>query len=514
MVYTIPQRGQPNASFGNQIGSGISQGFLSSAQPAIQQQYQRGQLQQALQEMQGIANNPNSTPYDITSAVISATSQIPGSERYVGQLIDSLMRSRQNSNFFQGQAGPGQSQGQNQIRQSQPQNPPRQMQSGSLSSQGNVNPLLNRNEPIQTQSPLMQNQGQQQGIQQPTSQGTPPLNTMSDEEMRQEARRQAMALNDPSYEATAYQNLANRNEEIRKQQADVVKTQALETKRQEDILTRDTNLRNFVQPKLKTDNPEEINDFMLIGQRYDNLKNNPSAWYDATKRDFDSFMDAKTSLENASIPGIGKGIFRPGQRESELKRLNPIVKNLVKYGKEEYARNKLASLYLSPTEIEAQFHPLNSQTNQTIEKLPKAPYESYEALPPTSFKELGQNILSGIGAQITGKTTGRMLKSYDELLESDPKIIQQTTQKLADFLKNNINYDSSLLVLRDNLVNKKGYDWRQFYDALSLAEEQGLKINSDRQNAERAELTRPPIQSLPNLFNEWGNWIDYLRGNK
>lgn len=510
MVYTIPQRNAPNASLGNQLGQGISQGFLSSAQPAINQQYQRGQLQKALEGMKGIANDPNATPYDIASALISSTSQIPGSERYVGQLYDSLMRSRQTKDFF-GQGSQNVQSNQSPQAQQRPTQQP--LQSGGVGAQGNINPLMNRNGPPQQPSPLMQNQGNQEGIQQPTSQGTPSLNTMSPEEIDMEARRQAQALNDPNYYGTALKNLESINDLKRKQQADAVNTQALETVRQKDILDRDTNLRTFAQPKLKTDNPEEINDFMLIGQRYDNLKNNPSAWYDSTKREFDKYMNSKTALDNASIPGIGKGIFRPGQRESELKRLDPIIKNLIKYGKEDYARSRLASLYLSPTEIEERIHPITTEVKQSIEKLPRAPFESFESSPPTSLKEFGSNVLSGIKAQITGKTTGKMLKSYDELLETNPKIIDQSNQKLASFLKNNLSNDSSVLVLRDNLINKKGYDWRQFPDALQIAQENGLELN-DRQEAELSGLTRPPVQSLPNLFNEWGNWIDYLRGKK
>ncbi len=61
MVYTLPQRGQPNASLGNILGQGISQGFLSSAQPAIQQEYQKGQLQKQLIQAQNVLSDPSSS---------------------------------------------------------------------------------------------------------------------------------------------------------------------------------------------------------------------------------------------------------------------------------------------------------------------------------------------------------------------------------------------------------------------------------------------------------------------
>ena len=505
MVYTIPQRGAPRPSLGNTLGSSISQGFQESFQPAVQQEYQRGRIQEALSGLKNIANDPNASPTDIATALISATAGIPGAEKYTGQLYDSMMRERNTRNFF-GNQGQGQQQG-----SQQPQQQPQQMQGGQA-PQGNANPFMQNLGPRQPQNPLV-NQPQGQGNA-PGNQGTPQLGTMTVDQMKQEAQRRARALNDPNAYATEFQNLQRENEEARAQQADVVRTQGLETSRQADLIQRDQNLREkFVEPKLGQANAEEINDFMLIGERYENLKNQPAQWYDATKKDFDRMMNRKTALEGVNNPGILTHLLRPGnQREQQLKRMEPIVKDLVKLGKEDYARDTLANMHLSPTEIEAQIHPITPQVKEDIAKMPKAPYKNIEDETSLLSSSLSApfgiaGVLGNVGRAIVGEPNAK--GSYQDLQQSNPKLIDQDNSKIADFLRKNLNNDTSLLVLRDAI----GRDWRQFNDALSLAEKEGLELN-ERQSAERSELTRPPIQSLPNLFTEWGRWIEYLRGNK
>lgn len=502
MVYTIPNRGAPRPSLGNTLGSSISEGFQESFKPAIQQEYQRGRIQEALGGLKNIANDPNASPTDIATALISATAGIPGAEKYTGQLYDSLMRERNTRNYFGGQ-GQGQQQGGQQPQQ------PQQMQGGQA-PQGNANPFMQNLGPRQQQNPFV-NQPQGQGNA-PGNQGTPQLGTLTVPQMQQIAQSRARALNDPNAYATEFQNLQRENEEARAQQGDVVNTQGLETKRQEDILKRDQQLRNFVSPKLaKGDtapNSEELNDFMLIGERYDNLKNQPAQWYDATKKDFDRMMNRKTALEGVNNPGILTHLLRPGnQREQQLKRMEPIVQDLVKFGKEDYARETLANMYLSPTEIEMQIHPLNPQVKEEISKFPKAPYKMEDESSPLSSAGAAAMGVVGVLRNISKGPTGK--GSYHDLQQSYPKLLDQDNSKVASFLQKNLNNDTSLLVMRDAL----GRDWRQFNDALNLAEKEGLQL-TERQQAERAELTRPPIQSLPDMFTEWGRWIEYLRGNK
>lgn len=118
MVYTIPQRGQPNASFGNQIGNSLSQSFLEAYKPAVQQEYQRGKLKDALAQAKNAANQPEAKPIDVLYSLLEATAGIPGSERYVGQIAPLLLEQARNNqtpnveNIKAGGFQPGQVQGQ------------------------------------------------------------------------------------------------------------------------------------------------------------------------------------------------------------------------------------------------------------------------------------------------------------------------------------------------------------------------------------------------------------------
>lgn len=503
MVTILPQRGAPEASFGSNLGKAVGQGFQQAAQPAIQQQYQRGQIQEALGGLKQLSNNPNATPTDIATALISATAGIPGAERYVGQLYESLMRERAAKGYFNGSQ---------QGQQQQPNQGAQQGFNSKLPGFQTMGQQGQQGQPGQPQGANPFATGQPQGPTVPASnQGTPQLQTYTPEEMKAEAKRRASTQPDP---VAAYPKelklLQEENDLSRQYQKDVVETQGVETAREADILARDQNLRNFVAPKLvkgnAAANPEELNDFMLIGEQHENLKNRPAQWYDATKKDFDKMMNAKTAIDDVFNPGILTNLMRAGnKREQGLKNIEPVVKDLVKYGKEDYAREKLANMYLSPTEIEAQIRPLSPALNSEISKFPKAPYQQGELT--KTFGGLG--LLGEAAHVILGKPSAKKGYTYEEMQEKNPGMIDKDTGKVADFLKNNLTNNDSLLVLRDKI----GRDWRQFNDALVQAEQNGLELNP-RQQAERAELTRPPIQSLPDLFTEWGRWVDYLRGNK
>lgn len=500
MVYTTPPRNAPRPTLGNTLGQGIKQGFQSSFNPAVQQEYQRGRIQEALG---GLQNLPaNASPTDVMTALISATAGIPGAERYVAPLYESLMRTRQTENYGKtfggGQGGQGGQQGQ-----------PMQ-QPGQIGSQGQMNPIVAGGQPNAQPNPIAYPQGQQgqpMGGEVPT---TPGLGTLDIPTMQHIAMERALAKNDPNSYPQEFKQLQTENEEARIQQTQPGTTQALETARQADILKRDNQLRGFAASKFPGANAEELNDIMLVGQRHEALKNKPAEWLDATRKDYDKMKNELDTLDTVLNPGIFSNILKGGKyREESLDRIIPTIQNLKKYGKEDLARRKLANMYLSPTEIEATVNPLSEQSESRIEKLPNAPYQKGELM---STYNLG-GALGTFANIIFGKPHAKGGKTYEELKESNPKLIDKYNNELSDFLLENLKDGDSALVWREKLGKDKNVDWRQFFDALTLAEKKGLKLN-ERQGAERGELTRAPIQSLPDLFSEWGRWVEYLRGNR
>jgi hypothetical protein len=153
-------------------------------------------------------------------------------------------------------------------------------------------------------------------------------------------------------------------------------------------------------------------------------------------------------------------------RETEVRRLRPVIDNLVKKGYEPIVRDKLAKLDLSRTEIEDLIHPMSNELSSKIGSLPKA--------------------------------------------SADP---EKNEAILADFMKKNLG-DGSLLVLRHKLMKEKGYDWQQTSKAFEKAVGKGLPVNQS-QATELTEFTsQPPRDSLVDIFSDWGRFVDYLQGAK
>jgi hypothetical protein len=231
---------------------------------------------------------------------------------------------------------------------------------------------------------------------------------------------------------------------------------------------------------------------------------NPEDWARATKRDFDSYRTNKDQLETAFVPGFFTGLVKgPKAREDSLKNLTKPVKALVDQGFEQQVRKKLASEYLSPTEIEEVIHPLTPEVNKALKNAPSAPFfEENRLFEPTP------------GGAFGGILEKRGIKTFEEVSKKNPQIINQMNKNLGKWLRQNVTETTPLSVIRHRLVKEKGYDWRQFGPALDLAIKDGLKL-SEAQGAELSEInTQPPRDSLSEIFSDWPRAIQYLRGNK
>lgn len=248
----------------------------------------------------------------------------------------------------------------------------------------------------------------------------------------------------------------------------------------------------YAQQKLPKISPDELNDFVRIGTKYQNM--NPEDWFKATQRDFTKFQNVKANFDNANIPGILSGIFRGGKyREDTLKRLENLANPLINLGYEDYVRSSLVDHGLSPTEAEMVIKPMDRIGIKNFKELPKSPY-AVDPMFPEAFKDFRK-------------------PTYDEFQQSNPKVLEQMTEKYANFLAENIKPNVSILGLREKLRREKNVDWRQYQDALNRAIGKGLTLNAEQQG-ELGELTNAPRDSLQWIFQDWGRWIDYLTGKK
>lgn len=230
--------------------------------------------------------------------------------------------------------------------------------------------------------------------------------------------------------------------------------------------------------------PDEMPRFMQSATEFQD-KNNLEAIERAAIDKTLKIRNQKDALNNIEAPGIyqktGGALqhFIPGMtlykalsgkgeaRQKALKGYSEQVKNLVDQGEEPFVRETLAKKSLSPTEIEELIHPLSKDTAKRIGSLPK-------------------------GNQLNPKAR---------------------TDSLVNFFKESVNNDTSLLVLRDNLINQKGYDWQEVLQAIQKAFPRAESLN-EYQKSELSALAKPPIQSLSQLFGPTPNLRGFLRGQK
>jgi hypothetical protein len=130
MVYTLPDKYAPHTSFGNQLFPALTHAFQQTAVPAMQQEYQRGQLEKQLMQAKDILSNPN---LDEESKQIGLYQSLSGRPDIAKHIYDQYIQSGMNK------------QKQNQIYAEKLQNQSiladleakRGLEKGSLKSYGN-----------------------------------------------------------------------------------------------------------------------------------------------------------------------------------------------------------------------------------------------------------------------------------------------------------------------------------------------------------------------------------------
>lgn len=442
----------PAFNRGASIGQAIGQG-LQGVVPMAQQQYQRGQLQSGLDEALAGMSPEMQQQLGPSIKLLRAGGGIPGLERPLSTLLpEVLAKSRSDRVLGNEQQGPSFGQQTAIGNQQTPQ----------LSE----SPFGATNTQLKPVAPLG---GQQAGL----SGVLPRVYDL--EEMKQDALNYAQLTRSPEALPERFAQLEREN-------------RIAEDKRQ-------------LAEKFATDqgvSKEDLPDFMQFGQRHANIKDLPT-WAKETQRDFGEWKNVTNQLETAFIPGFFTGLLSKKNREKTLDRLNEPVKKLVDLGKENQVRSKLASEYLSPTEIEGRINPLPKSAEKAIETLPKGTFpkdqttRTYEKGFPEDYKTF---------------------KSYDEVIEKSPKALETQNNRLAKWLTENVTPETSLLVLRDRIINDRDYDWRQYSEALKMARDRGLNLTASQNNELSTVNTQAPQDSLSDIFTDWGRAMQYLRGNK
>ncbi len=327
----------------------------------------------------------------------------------------------------------------------------------------------NESQPLPSQQ-IQQGQGQP-NIPRPTA-----YNIETPESMDAKAKQDALVTGNPAQYQQTLSNLQTKND-ISKAYKNDLESAAL----REGI------------------SPQELPDFMEVGEKF--VTQNPDQWLKNTRSAYAPIKSTFDKLEKSFIPGLGSGLLGK-DRDAFLKKITPDVQDLVKMGREDQARKYLASQYLSPTEIAEQIHPLDRRQEAALSKLPKGIF------PAQKKKTWGD-----VAEVFQGKMKNNPFVSYEEAKEKDPKAIQVMQDQLSDFFLKTVSDDTSLLTLANKIWSDKDYNWNQIAPSIRQAQENGLKLNP-RQIAELPDLSQPPIQSLPDIFQDWWRPLQFLKGAK
>jgi hypothetical protein len=306
-------------------------------------------------------------------------------------------------------------------------------------------------------------QGQQQNQQQQPQYGGYFQKVKTPEEINQFARKYQLAYpENPNAYLQGQQIAQSENANIEKSWNNFVS----------EAVTQNKSLQKF---------PDRIPLYKEILQKNSYLTD-PNQITKKANEEFGVVNNLLDKFEEAEIPGFASGAVSKGlkaashaglvpsflvpdekRRQNALKGYSQSAQEIAKMGYEPYLRSRLTQQkLLSPTEIDTLFHPLSTKNVQSLSSLP---------------------------------ASGKIPDSKQQGL-------------LSNFFKNNIGDDTSLLALRQQLWNDKGYDWRRIGPAIR---ESGVQLNP-RQEAEMVTINEAPLQSMSDIFRGWGRWIDYLRG--
>lgn len=471
---------QPGLLAGTLLGQGLRKGIEQGAQV----QYQKGLLQDALEQAkkeifappkqlldaqgkpqldkQGkpLYEPPSQNDYlNKVFAIMKATAGIPGSERYLGQLFDILSRQQQGQ-AISNIGTPG-------APQTKPM-PGFEPQTGGqpeISGQ----PVLEVPEAIQeglpgeqpgTTKEIPYTPEQKQFISNPInakfySRGLLPKTLTFDDEQ--------------AYIRNVQEHLKN-----------FMTPEQLNTFAREEIQkekdSRDQRIKDWqTLAKERGITTDEMPAFMRISENYSESPSLTEGVDRALLEYIPRVRSAFDALDKIKMPGffgrkiggkplvggvIGSLLTGGRTRDESVEALKTPVRNLVELGKENEARAKLIAMGLSPTEIETTIKDLRGSLEESIKNLPSA----------------------------------SKLNKVDQV------------EELTNFFVKNLTNEDSLLDIRDRLVESRGYDWKNFAKALENAIKIRKKKNnpiifSPRQSQELIDFTQmAPKQGLDSVF--------------
>jgi hypothetical protein len=428
---------------------------------AIEKGYNRGQLQQSLEAIKGLTNNPKSSDLDIMLAAMQAGAGIPGSERYLGALIPELTKvaaAKRAASIQQ----PGE-QIQPQPRNREQMEPPekRGPLPGFMNQQG------------QTEKFFPTNLGPQGG---PgvapqvatTRQKIPIPDPQERAKMTRDYLNQARASGDTKMTPKDAKGVIDEYvEDLRTYNKDVDEDLKSITAAQE-------KWGGEAAARLKELYPQASGELEEVFKKYgEEASQRGVSVADVGRflqKKADNFKDMVTNIEkDLSAPRLYNAIYRGlngsyKDFEQSAADIRSHIQPLLDEGLYDLARNILSKKGYGAEEREMILHPLDQQSKSTIAKVPK------------NYSRLEQTNVGGPAAPSTN--------------------MEPMKNALLEMKKNDPNFS---LVLARKAFEDKGYDWRLFKDALNQLREEGFEFSGD-QKSQSGFLDTPPVGLLESLL--------------
>lgn len=477
MVYTIPPRNAPNATLGNTLGQSMSQGFLSSAQPAIQQAYQRGQLQQALNKLRMQGQNPNATPTDLLYNLIEASSYSPEIGRNLPALYSELNKAREAAAMKN-------------VNYGGEQVPEKGFQAGGIGRQApQASPEMQQ--ALQENKFFPSNIGSKEAPgnlpQEATTGQVRPI--LSGDQLLQKAQqRQAeLARNGiikPFEEV--YNQVNNENEQNR------IYKQEIENERQKRIESQEiygqlgeNQLKRFIS----NSTPEEEAIFRKKGEEIAGKGKSQSDIKRYLTKEAEKYKNTLSNIQkNLEAPRIQNKLQRTFLgKGTDIKSVEAdakvAIKPLLDLGLYDRARSELGNAGFYPEERERIiFGEMPKDIKQSIASTPKAVRNKTKLV-------TGKGGFTGV----QNPESEYSLKSRIDLFENISKTWGEGENKKINLLQMRKEYED------------RGYDWRAFKDAMNELVNNGyIQLTDDQQNQFNSYLNNPPLNFIESILHGLG----------
>jgi len=459
------------------IGKQIGQNLHQVLPGAVQQGYNRGQLQNSLDEIKGLAGNSDTKPLDMLIATMKAGAGIPGSERYLGQIVPEIMKmvnARKSleiplaGEMVQGQQAQGQGQ-QGQGQQGQGQQLPKFLQ--------------NQKQPgAEQQSQFFpSNVGPQGGMGNvPQAATTGQKRPILDRKSQIEAARNLSSMSTKSGVALSVPEAL---EQVKEDQKDAIEHNKLVDKELEQRVDGQREYGNKAVDELRkvfgkdngpTSEQEAI--FKKKGEEKSREGESEAEIDRYLAKEAVKFKNMISNVKNdISAPRLQNKLHRSflgtdKNFEQSSNDLRVKLKPLLDEGLYDTARNLLEQNGYYPEERESIINPMSERQKTALNRIPKAP--------------LRYTVGSGMN------------------FDTSPDVnIEDLKTGLRDLKKIDPNFS---LLLSRKAFEDKNYDWRIYKDGLNdLIQNEEFELTDDQQN-QLNYLDTPPLNLLQKALNGVG----------